>query len=56
MVKGVFLVEATEETVYRLVYGSSKTDVENKFRFVYFDRDILSVEASDIIHINLPLS
>jgi hypothetical protein len=54
LVKGVFLVEGSETATYRLVYGNNKEDAETKFRYTYSDLDIIQVEVTDIIHINLP--
>ena len=54
LVKGVFLIDGLESIEYRLVYGNNKEDAEAKFRHTYAGIEITSVEASGIIHINLP--
>jgi hypothetical protein len=54
LVKGIFSIEGSDTTVYRLVVGDNKEDAEAKFRYTYSDQVIIQVEVTDIIHINLP--
>lgn len=54
LVKGIFLEENVETTVYRLVRSLNEEEAEQKFRHVYFESNILSVEVTREININLP--
>lgn len=54
LVKGTLLEENAEVIVYRLVRASSEEDADQKFRHVYFESNILSVDVTREININLP--
>jgi hypothetical protein len=54
LIKGVLLIDGVESIQYRLVYGNNKEHAEAQFRYTYSDFEILNLEVSNIIHINLP--
>jgi hypothetical protein len=54
LVKGVFLIDGVESTEYRLVYGNDKDHAEAQFRYTFSGVEIVTVEVTGVININLP--